>query len=248
MSEAVAKIETPQTAVANQGDAMVSLIERVATDPNASIEKLEQMLAMKERLESSDAKKAFNEAFARAAALFPSIPLNGKGHNGKAYATLKDIMSLTRPHLSENGLALTFSIEVGETVLVTAKLLHRAGHSQETSIALPRDTSGSKNAVQAVGSSQTYGQRYAAQAILGLSLGDDTEDDGAAAGGGDTVTAEQFVALRDKLAESGMKPNSFHAAFGHKNPEHADLHEFPAARYDEAIARLEKYMAAKSNG
>lgn len=80
-------------------------------------------------------------------------------------------------------MALTFDTRVeGQNVIVTAILMHRSGHRQSTSIELPRDTSGSKNNVQAVGSSQTYGQRYAAQAILGLSLGDDTEDDGAASG------------------------------------------------------------------
>lgn len=160
-------------------DPMVSMIERIAMDPNADLAKLEKMLDMKERHEASQAKAAFASAFARASAEFPTIPLNGKGHNNKPYATLKDITSLTRPVLSAHGLALTFAIDTGErAVVVTAKLMHKDGHSESTSISLPADNSGSKNAVQAVGSTQTYGQRYTAQAILGLSLGDDTEDDG----------------------------------------------------------------------
>lgn len=163
-------------------DPMVSMIERVAMDPNADISKLEKMLEMKERHEASTAKASFAEAFARASASFPTIPLNGKGHNGKPYATLEDITKLTRPVLSEHGLVMTFAIKVENEVVVTAKLMHKAGHSEETSIALPRDTSGSKNAVQAVGSTQKYGQRYTAQAILGLSLGEDDEDDGRGAG------------------------------------------------------------------
>lgn len=228
-------------------DPMVSMIERVALDPSASIEKLEQMLAMKERMEAVEAKRAFNEAFSRAAAEFPTIPLNGRGHNNKPHATLKDIIHLTRPALSGNGLALTFAINVAEQVEVTAKLMHRAGHSESATITLPRDASGSKNAVQAVGSTQTYGQRYAAQAILGLSLGDDTDDDGQSAFGG-TISAEQFVQLRDKLEESGMDKTKFHAAFGHMNPTEADLHQFPAKKFDEAMKRLETYMKAKSNG
>lgn len=163
-------------------DPMVSMIERVAMDPNADLAKLERMLELKEKHDAQQAKAAFAEAFARASAAFPTIPLNGMGHNNKPYATLKDITSMTRPVLSEHGLAMTFGIEVGQDIVVSAKLMHKSGHFEETSIALPRENSGSKNAVQAVGSSQTYGQRYTAQAILGLSLGDDTEDDGRGAG------------------------------------------------------------------
>ena len=175
----VTKIKDVETLPA---DPMVSMIERVAMDPNSDLEKLERMIALKERHDASNAKAEFAASFARASASFPTIPLNGKGHNGRPYATLEDITRLTRPVLSDHGLALTFAIEVAEHVTVTAKLMHKAGHCEETSMALPRDTSGSKNAVQSVGSTQKYGQRYTAQAILGLSLGDDDEDDGRGSG------------------------------------------------------------------
>jgi len=163
-------------------DPMVSMIERIAMTPDLPIERLERMLDMKERMDKQAAQAQHAAAFARASASFPAIPLNGTGHNNKPYATLKDIIAKTRPILSENGLALNFAVDTGETIRVTARLSHISGHVETVSIDLPRDSSGSKNAVQAVGSSQTYGQRYTAQAILGLSLGEDTEDDGRATG------------------------------------------------------------------
>ena len=163
-------------------DPMISMIERIALDPDSDITKLERMIELKAGQDAANAKAMFAESFSMASAEFPQIPLNGRGHNGKPYATLEDITKLTRPVLSRYGLVLTFSIDVGEQVAVTAKLLHRAGHYEQTKIALPRDTSGSKNAVQAIGSTQKYGQRYTAQAILGLSLGEDDEDDGRGAG------------------------------------------------------------------
>lgn len=243
----VAKMDDTTQAVQLPADPMVSMIERIAMDPNSDLAKLEKMLDMKERHEAAQAKAAFNAAFSAASAKFPTIPLNGKSNNGR-YATLEDITRLTRPVLSEHGLALTFTIDVGQDVVVTAKLMHEKGHSETTSMALPRDTSGSKNAVQAVGSTQKYGQRYTAQAILGLSLGDDDEDDGAAAGGAATISAEQFVELRDLLEASGMSEAKFHLAFGAKNPENADLHQFPASRFDEAKKRLIDYKARKAGG
>ena len=161
-------------------DPMVSMIERIAMDPNSDIDKLERMIAMKERHDAANAKAVADMAFAKASAEFPEIPLNGKNtHNGQKYALLKDIIGKTRPVLARHGLSLSFSTEITEKdVVVTAELAHEAGHTRKNSLPLPRDVGAGRNAVQAVGSTQTYGQRYTAQAILGLSLGEDTEDDG----------------------------------------------------------------------
>ncbi len=177
----VAKIREQDVAPA---DPMVSMIERVAVDPNSDLAKLERMLDMKERHEANLAKAAFDAAFSQASAEFPEIPLNGKNnHSGQRYATLKDIIGKTRPVLARHGLALSFSTEVDDkNVIVTAELSHKGGYTKRNSLPLPRDTGSGRNAVQAVGSSQTYGQRYTAQAILGLSLGEDTEDDGNTSG------------------------------------------------------------------
>ena len=101
----VAKMDDTTQAVQLPADPMVSTIERIAMDPNSDLAKLEKMLDMKERHEAAQAKAAFNAAFAAASAKFPTIPLNGKSNNGR-YATLEDITRLTRPVLSEHGLAL----------------------------------------------------------------------------------------------------------------------------------------------
>lgn len=234
----VAKI-SPQESLL-PADPMVSMIERIAMDPNADLAKLERMLELKEKHEATQAKAAFASAFAAASAEFPTIPLNGVGHGSKKYATLKDITAGTRPVLSRHGLTLSFSIEVGDQVIVTAELMHKDGYSKSTSIALPRDTSGSKNAVQAVGSTQTYGQRYTAQAILGLSLGDDTEDDGGSSSGAATVSAEQFIALRDRAADAGVSEETICKAAGV-----SDLQFYPAKDFQSAMNRLAKNIAAK---
>lgn len=238
----IAKIERHEVSdAARPADPMVSMIERICLDPNADMAKLERMLDMKERHEAQQAKAAFAEAFARASAEFPTIPLNGIGHNQKPYATLKDITRLTRPVLAKHGLALTFSIDVGEQVIVTAELMHEAGHSKTTSIALPRETSGSKNAVQAVGSSQTYGQRYTAQAILGLSLGDDTEDDGDGANKAASITEEQYLELRDLIAEAGISEDVVCTA---ERVRH--LPELPASAFARVRNRLKVTISEKA--
>ncbi len=174
----LAKIQDPEAAL--PADPMVSMIERIAMDPNADLDKLERMLQMRDQHEAKNAKAAHDQAFAKASSEFPEIPLNGLNkHNGTRYALLKDIISKTRPVLAEYGFSLSFSTEITDNdVVVTAELAHEQGHTRRNSLPLPRDTGAGRNAVQAVGSTQTYGQRYTAQAILGLSLGEDTEDDG----------------------------------------------------------------------
>lgn len=220
---------------------MVAMIERLVLDPNVSMEKLERMLAMQERIVAERAKAEFSAAFAAASAQFPSIPLNGKGDKNKPYALLKDIMGMTRPVLSRHGLALSFAVNSeGATVRVTAELVHIAGHSKTTSIDLPKDQSGSKNAVQAVGSSQTYGQRYTAQAILGLSLGDDTEDDGRAAGASATISADEFFELRNLIDEAGADEAKFCEYLKVK-----DLELLPKSMFAQAVSALRSKIKAK---
>src|SRR5712672_68437 len=49
----------------NSPSTVLALIERVALDPRADVEKLERMMAMYERLEAKEAELAYNEAKGR---------------------------------------------------------------------------------------------------------------------------------------------------------------------------------------
>lgn len=230
---AVTEIEPIAPPAVPMSDPALAMIERVAADPNSSIEKLERMMAMRDKLIADQARAAFASAFAAAAAEFPMIPLNGRGDKNKPYALLKDIIAGTKPVLSRHGLVLSFGVDSApDRVTVTAKLMHVSGHCETTSIELPKDQSGSKNAVQAVGSSQTYGQRYAAQAILGLSLGDDVDDDGAKAGG-ETITADEFFQIKNLIEEAGADEAKFCQFL--KVP---DLESIPRRMFANAVSAL----------
>lgn len=232
--------ETPRLGeVGEPADPMVSMIERIAMSPDLPIDRLEKMLDMKERMDKQSARAQHAAAFAKASAEIPVIPMNGRGHNKMPYATLKDIIAHTRPVLSRHGLALNFSVETADAIRVTARLSHTAGHVEVVSIDLPRDTSGSKNAVQAVGSSQTYGQRYTAQAILGLSLGEDVEDDGRTATG-DVITPEQLSDLRDLAKSAGVAEDVVCKA-----QNIAALDALPATKFENVKSRLKATIAKK---
>src|SRR5690606_9193784 len=113
----------------------------------------------------------------------------------------------------------------------------RDGHSEETTIFLPADTSGSKNSVQAVGSSTSYGKRYTASALLNITTrGED--DDGRAAGAGETISREQLEELTALLDSVNADKRKFCEYF--RIPGLADL---PKAKFAAAIKAAEAKRA-----
>lgn len=194
-----AVVERQDTAPANieqhpasDAEAMMAMISRAATDPNFDPDKMERLLQMHERITEREAKKAYVSAFAAMQQEMPEMPENGmirivkddKVRQETPYALWEDINEAIKPLLKKHGFALSFRTGQGTDgrVSVTAVLMHVQGHSEETTIFLQHDTSGSKNAVQAIGSSTSYGKRYAAMALLNITSRTSEDDDGKAAG------------------------------------------------------------------
>lgn len=171
-------------------DPMVSMIERIALDPNADLDKLERMLAMKERMDAQNAKVAFAHALSAARAEMPPIVKDAtvdftsqKGRTHYKHETLAGIAKTIDPILSQNGLSYRFRTNQADgRVVVTCIVSHRDGYSEETSLSGSPDQSGNKNNFQAVGSAVTYLQRYTLKAALGLSAEIDDDGQGAAHG------------------------------------------------------------------
>ena len=125
------------------------------------------------------------------------IPLRS---NGK-YAKWEDIQEAILPVTSKFGFAVTHKTRVeADRVIVTCIVRHRDGHQDQTELPLPLDTSGSKNNVQAVGSSVSYGKRYTASALLGIRV-DGDDDDGNKAQGKKPSKAKSRGLYADMQAE-----------------------------------------------
>jgi len=171
----------------------------------ASPETLGQLLTLQERHSENEARKAFDEAMAELRGQLRPIIKTRQGHNNK-YEDIVDISSAVDPLLTDLGLSYRWSVADGEggRVKVTCKVTHRDGHREETTMSAPPDGSGNKNAIQAVGSTTTYLQRYTLKAALGLSV--TTDDDGRAAGGGvdPEEEAAPIVEMIDKAKREEM--------------------------------------------
>ena len=174
----------------------------------ASVETLERLMSLQERFEAGQARKAFDAAISAAKAEIPAIIRNAVGHNSKRYADFSAIASVVDPILSKHGLSYRFRTTQTDKVNVTCVLSHKEGHSEETTLSGAPDTSGSKNAIQAIGSALTYLQRYSLNAALGLASTND--DDGRGAGAADkTITQEQAATILALLNETDSDIEQF---------------------------------------
>lgn len=233
---AVAKQEVVPMAQPNNALTPMDLIDR-ATANGATPETLEKLLALQERFEANQARKAFDTAISEAKAEIPPIVRNATGHNSKKYVDFAAIARVVDPILSRHGLSYRFRSEQGERINVTCILSHRDGHSEQTTLSGPADTSGNKNAVQAIGSTLTYLQRYSLIQALGLAAAhDDDGKDGGAPDRGPVITERQASNIIDALEAKGAS----HATFL-KWAQVEQIEDIPAALYESCLAAIERY-------
>lgn len=237
-------VKTEQQALQqSESAAIMSVIERVAMSPDADINKLERMLDMQERVLDRNAKQAFTADLAAMQIELPRVIEHGEGHNKAKYALLEDINDMLRPVLHKFGFAVTFRIKnESGLVWVTTVLSHRQGHSEETSIPLALDTSGSKNAVQAVGSSISYGKRYGICAMLNISTGDDVDGNTTQAQPEiKTITKDQMGKIIHALNSKGITVEAFC-----KGARINRLDELEALRFQAALNHINDQKRAAS--
>lgn len=152
----------------------MQMIER-ALDSGAPVETLEKLMALQERWEANQGRKAFDDAMSDLRGQIKPIIKRREGHNNK-YEGLTDIAAVVDPLLAPLGLSYRWNVAEREgRVYVTCIVTHRDGHREETTLSAPPDKSGSMNAIQGVGSSVTYLQRYTLKAALGLAAGEDND-------------------------------------------------------------------------
>lgn len=193
--------QLPLAPAPSESAAILSVIERMATNPDIDPDRIERFIELKERMDRDAAAKAFNAAITAAKAEIKPIARTAKGHNGH-YADLASIAEAIDPILSAHGLNYRHRTrQDGGQLSVTCILSHELGHAEETTLTAADDKSGNKNSIQAIGSTQTYLMRYTLVSALGLSTTKD--DDGAAAVRGTTITEDQVADLQALIDDVG---------------------------------------------
>jgi hypothetical protein len=226
---------------------LLDVIARAARDPNVDIDKMERLIELQERVQDRNARAAYYAALAEMQPDLPVVSERGgikdrQGNVQSTYALWEDVNEAIRPILAEHGFSLSFKVRRSDNeISVTGILAHREGHSEETELSLPTDTSGSKNAVQAVGSSTSYGKRYTAYALLNITTqGED--DDGLKGGLGGAINAEQVETLNG-LADAVYADKRRFCRLLNVN----SFAEIPASQYEHAVEQLRRKNAEQAD-
>lgn len=235
----MSEVKQKDIAVAPKAEITPMDMLNMAVQQNADLDKLEKLMALQERWENNQAKKAYVAAMANFRAKCPMLDKDQQGHNSK-FAGLATSIETIKGLMKNNGLSHNWkTAQDGNQVSVTCCVTHIGGHSECTTLTAGPDTSGSKNAVQAIGSTVKYLQRYTFESILGLAS-KEMDDDGAGAGGKPTLTEEQVNTLHSEATEAGvyeafigwvkgsLKVNSL-------DQIHADKYELVKSNLDKAV-------------
>jgi hypothetical protein len=209
----------------------------------ADFASVKEMMALSKELAADQARRAFDEAVAAAKAEIPTISKNAKGHNDKRYANFAAYAKVVDPLIAQHGLSYRFRTEQTDRITVTCVLSHKGGHSEENSLSGPPDNSGSKNAIQAIGSTLTYLQRYTLIQALGLAASDD--DDGRSHGKDEQdlakITEAQASVIRELMEKAELSADQFCQHYKIES-----VPDLPAGNFNAAVASLRKRIAIVS--
>lgn len=158
-------------------------------------------------------------------------------HFKSKYADLASVCDACLPALNANGIAVIQPMtetELGRSVVT--KFIHNSGEALECSIPLIVG----KNDMQGLGSAITYARRYGLMSLAGIAPEDD-DGNAAAKAAPRTISADQFIALRNAAEEAGVPEQKICAAYGAPS-----LEQFPVDAFDRAMKKLSATIAANA--
>lgn len=230
----------------NHAGGFMAIIEKAASLENLDVDKLERMMQMQLQWEAGQAKKEWEAAMTRISARLADIRIrktksvgydidkNDKSKGQKEafrYTPLEDIDKVVRPILNEEAMTVFYDTEPSATPgwhTVIVKMSH-AGHTEMSRIPLPLDVSGGKNNTQGMGSTYSYGKRYALCAALNIiTVGEDND------GAGAPITDEQAAEIKQGLKDTGLNVEKFL-----QNLKVSCVEEIPLREYRRAMTAID---------
>lgn len=171
----------------------------------ADADAITKLWEVQKEWKSSIAKEQFDAAFAQFKADAPKIlktkhvsfPTSGGGKTDYWHAELDKISDIIGESLNAVGIIQTWrSSELNGKTTVTC-ILKGFGHTEEGStLSGPADTSGGKNSIQAIGSTNFYLQRYTLLSTCGL-VPKGADDDGKTEGMSEEAITDYCIQMQD---------------------------------------------------
>ncbi len=195
---------TPDLPATQDPTAVVMAAIQKGFDPDL----ISKMMDLAERQQANLARQAYHEAMAAFKANPPEIEKDrkvkyrtDKGAVEYSHASLANVTQKINSGLGQHGLSAGWeTVQSEKGITVTCTITHKLGHSESTSLTAAADNSGSKNSIQAIGSTISYLERYTLLALTGLATAD-MDNDGA--------QAEEFISeAQAKEIENLIKAKS----------------------------------------
>ena len=210
----------------------------MAVEQKADLTVIEKLMDLQDRWEKTEARKAFVHSMNAFKSNLPDIYKKKKADfgSGKAkydYASLDNITDVITENLSKHQLSFRWDTKTDNgKIVVTCILTHDMGHSEQTTLEAPSDTTGNKNAIQAIGSTITYLQRYTLLSMTGMAAKNMDTDGNIPE---ELITDEQCRTLIT-MVQSLKTPNAA------KNLltilKVGDFKSLPAKQYDSAVTMI----------
>uniref|UniRef100_A0A6M3L7K1 Putative Erf family protein n=1 Tax=viral metagenome TaxID=1070528 RepID=A0A6M3L7K1_9ZZZZ len=225
-----------------KAEATPSDMIRMAIDKGADLEKLEKLLALKERWEANEARKVFTASFAMVQKEILAViktKVNPQTHS--KYAPLEGIIEGAKPIYTKEGFSVIFyegKPDVPEAVRVCADVLHKFGHKETYYYDVPLDGLGIKgNAnmtkIHGKSSSVSYGRRYLMCMIWNIA----TEDDDGNAASVEYIDEAQKSSITDWITEKKVDTKKLCAFFSIESIE-----KLPKTKFQQAITMLKAHQ------
>ena len=237
--------------ISTQAGSSPASMMQAALNSGVDIEKLEHLLELQQKWEANEARKAYHEAMALFKANPPKIEKDrkvsykaGGGMTEYSHASLANVCEKINSGLGEYGLSAAWKTEQAEKgITVTCTVTHKLGHSESTSLFAAPDTSGSKNSIQAIGSTISYLERYTILALTGLATGDMDDDGASSSRPVEYITEKQVSELTDMINDTKTDETKFLAYIGTSLKCEVDsIQNIPVKGYQIALAALKAKM------
>jgi len=159
---------------------MLAIIARAVADPSCDVDKMERVVALKERLDATAAKEKYGLALAKFQSICPIVKRNKEAKGSRMsfkYAGLDDVMRQVKPAMSECGLSVSFSSEpIGENKIHTTITIRHGTHAETSEFTCPVPSQMTVNDTQKMGAALSYARRYAICGALNITVSDDDDD------------------------------------------------------------------------
>lgn len=227
----------------------MSPLLHLAIEKNVSVETLEKLVDLHERVSAREAAKEFADAMARFQSSCPPVhkastarvATKSGGAYEYRYAELDEIARTVRPHLHKEGLSYSWDSQVsedGKRITVVCTVTHSNGHKASASFAAPTAAlTSAMSPQQEVAAALTFGKRQSLISVLGLTTTD--QDTDASTGTGPCITPAQVEVLEALLDRRGNGAREKVLGFF----KVSTLEEIPASRFDWLKSDLEAKLA-----